>query len=55
MNFSSTQFWLAGLGVFVAIVALIALVRGRHARRRSSADMRDYIRRNFRITQQHWE
>jgi hypothetical protein len=55
INFNSLQFWLAALGIFIAIVALLAIVRGRHERRRSSAEMRDYIRRNFRIGQQHWE
>jgi hypothetical protein len=55
MNFSSMQFWLAGLGVLIAVVVILALARGRHERRRSRAEMRDYMRRNFRIGQQHWE
>jgi hypothetical protein len=55
MNFSSMQFWLVALGALVAIVVLIVIVRGRHERRRSRAEMRDYMRRNFRIGQQHWE
>jgi hypothetical protein len=55
MNYSSMQFWLAALGILIAIIALLAIVRGRHERRRSRAEMRDYMRRNFRIGQQHWE
>jgi hypothetical protein len=49
------QFWLVVFGVFIVIFVLVAAIRSRQVRRRSSADMRDYMRRNFRIGQQHWE
>jgi hypothetical protein len=49
------QFWLVAFGIFIVIFTFLAVVRGRRARRRSSAEMRDYMRRNFRIGQQHWE
>jgi hypothetical protein len=49
------QFWIDGLGVFIAIVVLLAAIRSRREQRRSSKEMRDYMRRNHRIGQQPWE
>ena len=49
------QYWLEGLGVFVVIVTLVGMLRARHERRRKSAEMRDYVRRNGRIGEQNWE
>jgi hypothetical protein len=49
------RLWLGGLGVFIAIVVLVAAIRSRRERRRSSKEMRDYMRRNHRIGRQPWE
>ncbi len=47
--------WIGGIGVLLASVALIAGLRARRERRRSASEMRDYVRRNFRIGENPWD
>lgn len=47
--------WIAAIAAVLALVALFIWVRIRAQQRRSSAEMRDYMRRNFRIGEKPWE
>jgi len=41
--------WTTGIAAFLIVAVLFFWVRSRAQHRRSSAEMRDYMRRNFRI------
>ncbi len=47
--------WIAGSVLLLILVLLLGLFHSRRQRRRSSAEMRDYMRRNFRIGEKPWE
>lgn len=47
--------WIAGILAIMVLLALFVAVRMRAQHRRSTTEMRDYMRRNFRIGEKHWE
>lgn len=47
--------WIAGIAVFLVVMLLFVWLRNRARHRRSSTDMRDYMRRNYRIGEKPWE
>jgi hypothetical protein len=47
--------WIAGALLLTVFVLLLGLLHSRRQRRKSSAEMRDYMRRNFRIGEKPWQ